>query len=113
MLGAALTAIWAFAIFPLVDTGNFYLIVLAIAGTLLLINFKSYDDNESTYRNIPAVISIFIGGILGFVSGVVGIGGGIFLSPILFLIKAANQNILLQRPLYLFLSILHQELLVN
>ena len=70
----------------------FLFIVLAIAGTLLLINFKSYDDNESTYRNIPVVISIFIGGILGFVSGVVGIGGGIFLSPILFLIKAAKPK---------------------
>ena len=34
MLGAALTAVWAFAIFPLVDTGNFYLIILAIAGGL-------------------------------------------------------------------------------
>ncbi len=70
----------------------FLFIVLAIAGTLLLINFKSYDDNESTYKNIPVVISIFIGGILGFVSGVVGIGGGIFLSPILFLIKAAKPK---------------------
>ena len=29
---------------------------------------------------------------MGFVSGVVGIGGGIFLSPILFLIKAAKPK---------------------
>ena len=70
----------------------FLFIVLAIAGTLLLINFKSYDDNESSYRDIPIIISILIGGILGFVSGVVGIGGGIFLSPILFLIKAAKPK---------------------
>ena len=70
----------------------FLFIVLGIAGTLLLINFKSYDDNESTYRNIPILISILIGGTLGFVSGVVGIGGGIFLSPILFLIKAAKPK---------------------
>ena len=70
----------------------FLFIVLGIAGTLLLINFKSYEDNESTYRNIPILISILIGGILGFVSGVVGIGGGIFLSPILFLIKAAKPK---------------------
>ena len=70
----------------------FLFIVLAIAGTLLLINFKSYDDNESSYRDIPILISILIGGILGFVSGVVGIGGGIFLSPILFLIKAAKPK---------------------
>ena len=39
-------------------------------------------------KKIPATISIIIGGILGFISGVVGIGGGIFLSPILFLLKA-------------------------
>ena len=70
----------------------FLFIVLGIAGTFLLINFKSYDDNESSYRNIPILISILIGGMLGFVSGVVGIGGGIFLSPILFLIKAAKPK---------------------
>ena len=70
----------------------FLFIVLGIAGTLLLINFKSYDDNKSSYRDIPILISILIGGILGFISGVVGIGGGIFLSPILFLIKAAKPK---------------------
>ena len=70
----------------------FLFIVLGIAGTLLLINFKSYDDNESSYKDIPILISILIGGILGFVSGVVGIGGGIFLSPILFLIKTAKPK---------------------
>ena len=67
-------------------------LVLLIAGIFLLINFKSYDDNEENYRKIPFIISIFIGGILGFVSGIVGIGGGIFLSPILFLIRAARPK---------------------
>ena len=64
------------------------LVVLATAGALLLFNFTSYDDKENNYRKVYFPISIFIGGILGFISGVVGIGGGIFLSPILFLIKA-------------------------
>ena len=67
-------------------------LVLAVAGTLLLLNFKSYDDKESSYRKIPAPISILIGGVLGFVSGAVGIGGGIFLSPILFLIRASRPK---------------------
>ena len=66
--------------------------VLAIAGILLLFNFKSYDDKEASYKKIPIVISILIGGVLGFVSGVVGIGGGIFLSPILFLIRAGRPK---------------------
>ena len=66
--------------------------VLAVAGTLLLFNFRSYDDKESSYRKIPAPISILIGGTLGFISGVMGIGGGIFLSPILFLIRAGRPK---------------------
>ena len=39
-------------------------------------------------RQIPKFLSIIIGIIIGFISGLVGIGGGIFLSPILFLLKA-------------------------
>ena len=68
------------------------LIVLSVAGLLLLFKFKSYDNKEENYKKVPIIISIFIGGILGFVSGIVGIGGGIFLSPILFLIRAAKPN---------------------
>ena len=67
-------------------------LVLATAGTLLLFNFKSYNDREASYQKIPVPISIIIGGILGFISGVVGIGGGIFLSPILFLIRAGRPK---------------------
>jgi len=67
-------------------------LVLISAGTLLLFNFKSYDDKKEIYRKISPPISILIGGILGFISGVVGIGGGIFLSPILFLIRAGKPK---------------------
>ena len=63
-------------------------LVLVAAGTLLLFNFKSYDDREEGYQKIPTWVSILIGAVLGFISGAVGIGGGIFLSPILFLIRA-------------------------
>ena len=67
-------------------------LVLAVAGTLLLFNFRSYDDRESSYRKVPIIICIMIGAVLGFVSGIVGIGGGIFLSPILFLIRAGKPK---------------------
>ena len=67
-------------------------LVLATAGVLLLLNFRAYDDKEKSYRKVPIIISILIGGVLGFISGVVGIGGGIFLSPILFLIKAGRPK---------------------
>jgi hypothetical protein len=67
-------------------------LVLITAGGSLLFNFKSYDDKQESYLKIPLLISILIGGVLGFVSGVVGIGGGIFLSPVLFLIRAARPK---------------------
>ena len=67
-------------------------LVLLIAGLLLLINFKSYNDKIKVYNKISYSISILIGGFLGFISGIVGIGGGIFLSPILFLLKVAKPK---------------------
>ena len=65
--------------------------VLSIAGILLLVNNKSFDDRNCNKKN-QFFFSIIIGSILGFVSGVVGIGGGIFLSPILFLFKADSPK---------------------
>ena len=66
--------------------------VLSLAGILLLLNFKSYDNENKYYKKIPIFVSILIGGTLGFISGIVGIGGGIFLSPILFLIRAGKPK---------------------
>ena len=66
--------------------------VLSIAGILLLINFKSYGNDSSSYKTLPLYFSFIIGAILGFVSGIVGIGGGIFLGPILYLFRAANPK---------------------
>jgi uncharacterized membrane protein YfcA len=62
-------------------------IVLSLASILLLISHNSYENNFKI-RIIPKYISILIGSLLGLISGIVGIGGGIFLSPILFLLKA-------------------------
>ena len=67
-------------------------LILLVAGILLLFNFRSYDDKDESYRKIPVFISVIIGGFLGFISGFVGIGGGIFLSPILFLIRAGKPK---------------------
>ena len=66
--------------------------VLLVAGILLLFNVKSYDDKDESYREIPIFIAVLIGGLIGFISGIVGIGGGIFLSPILFLIRAGRSK---------------------
>ena len=67
-------------------------IVLFLAGALLLFNFRSYGDNKENYKKIPVFFSILIGGVIGLISGIVGIGGGIFLSPVLFLIRAEKPK---------------------
>ena len=69
-------------------------LVLSIAGILLLINNKSYEDKSIIVKKLNLFVSIFIGSILGLISGIVGIGGGIFLSPILFLLKAEKPKII-------------------
>jgi len=69
-------------------------LVLSVAGFLLLINNKSYEDKYLIIKKINFFIAIFVGAILGLVSGTVGIGGGIFLSPILFLLKAEKPRVI-------------------
>ncbi|MDA8537163.1 sulfite exporter TauE/SafE family protein [Candidatus Pelagibacter bacterium] len=67
-------------------------IVLVLAGFLLLLKFQSYDEEKENFNKIPKTICFLIGGVIGFISGIVGIGGGIFLSPILLLIKAGKAK---------------------
>ena len=80
-----------------IDKDNFEILlffVLSIAGILLLINNKSYESNNLIIKRLNFIISLMIGSILGLISGIVGIGGGIFLSPILFLLKAEKPKII-------------------
>ena len=64
-------------------------VVLSLAGFFLLISNRNYSEKIIKINNINPLFSIMIGSVIGFISGIVGIGGGIFLSPILFLLKAA------------------------
>ena len=79
-------------------------IVLSLAGVLLLVSSNSYENNLKI-RIIPKYISILIGSTLGFLSGIVGIGGGIFLSPILYLLKVGYpRQIATTASLFIFIN---------
>lgn len=55
---------------------------LVLAAVLLWVKTQStVEDNSRSYAH-PAINTI-LGGAIGFLSGMVGIGGGIFLSPVL------------------------------
>ncbi len=69
-------------------------LVLFVAGFLLLVNNKSYTNADFIIKKLNFITSLFIGSMLGLISGIVGIGGGIFLSPILFLLKAEKPKII-------------------
>ncbi len=57
--------------------------VLILAAIRLAINLKS--ENEPHAPNVW--LALIIGAILGFLSGLVGVGGGIFLTPVLLLMN--------------------------
>ncbi|MFT3932767.1 MAG: sulfite exporter TauE/SafE family protein [Chitinophagaceae bacterium] len=52
--------------------------------------FPNIKVEEIKPYNIP--LCIVIGGVIGFLSGLIGIGGGIILSPILLLLKWSDQK---------------------
>ena len=80
-------------------------LVLSIAGILLLIKNKSYEDKKIIIKKLNSLISIIIGSVLGLISGIVGIGGGIFLSPILFLLRADKpKNIATTASLFILIN---------
>lgn len=62
---------------------------LAAAGLLLLFHPERHDDLPETQSR---VLTPLIGAGVGFLSGLVGIGGGIFLSPIMHLVGWARAK---------------------
>lgn len=61
--------------------------VLALSGFLLLIQVLLKPKKTLKPSPIPLLMNLLLGGCIGFLSGLVGIGGGILLSPILNLLR--------------------------
>ena len=73
MLGAILTAVWSFAIFPLVDTGNFWLIVLAISLGLVFVSMM-YGPQAAFFTELFSTEVRYSGATLGYQFGAI-LGG--------------------------------------
>ena len=73
MLGAILSGIWAFAIFPLVDTGNFWLIVLALTFGLIFLAMM-YGPQAAFFTELFSTEVRYSGATLGYQFGAI-VGG--------------------------------------
>jgi len=63
------------------------LLLIPIVRFLFFANIKVEEIKKS---NIP--LSVAIGAVIGFLSGLIGIGGGIILSPVILLLKWADMK---------------------
>ena len=91
--------IWPFLVFsvPMAFLGGYYPIqeqaffrilgVTLVAAAFLLWFFDRYPDPATEGDRNPLVAGSLLGGGIGFLSGLVGIGGGIFLSPLLHFLR--------------------------
>ncbi len=59
---------------------------LLIAGVQLILE-RGHHDETIQERTVARPVSYGVGGGIGFLSGMVGIGGGIFLAPVLYLLR--------------------------
>ena len=73
MLGTILSGIWAFAIFPLVDTGNFWLIVLALTFGLIFLAMM-YGPQAAFFTELFSTEVRYSGATLGYQFGAI-VGG--------------------------------------
>jgi len=73
---------------------HIYKIILALCLLLAILRLlgafgKLLSDQT---KEINLTLALIIGGIIGFISGMIGIGGGILLSPVLLLLHWANMK---------------------
>ena len=73
MTGAILTGVWAFALFPLIDTGSFYLVILGVSGGLMFLGMM-YGPQAAFFAELFSTDVRYSGASLGYQIGAI-IGG--------------------------------------
>jgi uncharacterized membrane protein YfcA len=73
--------------------GNIYKKVLGLLLLIPIVRFLFFSKMDVTeFRPPKWILSVLIGASIGFLSGLIGIGGGIILSPILLLLRWTDQK---------------------
>lgn len=77
--------------FPL--KGEVYNILLGLALVFPIAKLLQFGPKEKKEnKNLPLISGLLFGAVLGFAAGLLNIGGGIFLSPVLILMGWANSK---------------------
>jgi len=73
--------------------GTIYKKILGLFLIIPILRFYFFANAKVDKQKQPGfTLSLLIGGSIGFLSGLIGIGGGILLSPIILLLKWADQK---------------------
>jgi len=73
--------------------GNIYKKILGLLLLVPIIRFYFFNNTKvEEQRQSGFALSLLIGACIGFLSGLIGIGGGILLSPLLLLLKWTDQK---------------------
>lgn len=90
LLVGAIPAVYFAARWRLLDE-TFFLVLalaLAVAGILLFVTVPEAKE----LRKIPTISLLVLGAALGALAGLTGIGGGIYLAPVLYLMRAGKAH---------------------
>jgi hypothetical protein len=70
-----------------ISPGYFKLIagLFLILASVLMVTREYIRKPEEPYKQIPLIAGLLIGSTIGFISGLIGVGGGIFLSPVIIM----------------------------
>jgi uncharacterized membrane protein YfcA len=86
---ASIPAAFIGGYFKLNDELYFAILYIVLTFVTLRMLFAQNGDagNEDTFRSLPLWLALTVGFVIGLLSGMIGIGGGILLSPLIILMR--------------------------
>ncbi len=72
---------------------NIYKVVLGVVLMLAAVRLAIKLKNDDVVKDPPITACLLIGAIIGLLSGLVGVGGGIFLTPVLLLMRWSETRV--------------------
>lgn len=93
------------ALIPLSDTVYRQLLAICLLLVIVRLLWTVRGRDEKEPRPVPLVAGLLSGGLIGLLSGMIGIGGGIILSPLMLLFRWARlKEVAATSALFIFVN---------